>query len=82
LTVLFDIEPSIAQKRLRGRPGGQNEIDRRSVEFHERVREGFHDQAQAHCDCWVVIDASQPLDEVARQALEAVQAALTNQARA
>ena len=81
LTVLFDIDTETARNRLRSRPGGQNEIDRRSVEFHERVRSGFLAQARFYRDRWVVIDASQPFDDVGILALEAVQAALTNKAR-
>jgi dTMP kinase len=82
LTVLFDIDTETGRTRRLGRPDGQNDIDRRSVEFHERVREGFLAQAHAHQDRWVVIDAAQPLDDVVTQALEAVQLARSARARA
>ena len=82
LTVLFDIDPETAQRRRAGRPNAQNDIDRRSVGFHERVREGFLAQARAHRDRWVVIDAAQSLDAVVDHALKAAMSSISSKARA
>jgi len=74
LTVLLDIETDIGQIRRQQRPSAQNDIDRRSVEFHERVREGFLEQARLHTERWVVLDASGPVDRVVADVFRAVRA--------
>jgi dTMP kinase len=72
LTLLLDVASDVARLRRQTRTQGQNDIDQRSVEFHERVRAAFLDQARTHPESWVVIDAAQSLDQVTTQVRSAV----------
>ena len=76
LNVLFDVPSEVALERRQRRNGDQNEIDRRSVQFHERVRADFLAQARSHPREWIVIDASQPLAVVIGQAMSAIESVL------
>lgn len=62
LVLLLDVDPALIAERMRKR-----ELDRfeqESEAFHERVRAGFHEMAAADPQRWVIIDASQPKDDV------------------
>jgi dTMP kinase len=72
LTLLLDVASDVARLRRQTRTQGQNDIDQRSVEFHERVRAAFLAQARSHPESWVVIDAAQSLDQVTAQVRSAV----------
>jgi dTMP kinase len=67
LTVLFDLEPAVGLARRAAAGGKTNRIDREPLEFHARVREGFLALARIEPQRIVVIDASQPPDEVERK---------------
>lgn len=76
LTLLFDVPLSVAQDRM----AGTRQLDRfeqEQADFHQRVRQAYLDRAAAHPDRITVIDASQPLEQVAAAALAAVQGLLT-----
>lgn len=72
LTVLLDIDPEIGLKR-------QLDADRLGgmpIEFHRKVRNGFLQEAAREPDRYVVIDASQPLEQVQSAVLDAIDARL------
>lgn len=72
LTILLDLPVTAGLAR-------QRKVDRVSqerLEFHEAVRQGFLAIARSEPDRIVVIDATQDLDQVYQQALEAVTGAL------
>lgn len=63
LTLLLDIEVEEGlQRKVRGREW--NRLDAYSLEFHQRVRDGYHHMAAAEPERWVTIDAGQPADLV------------------
>jgi dTMP kinase len=63
LTLLLDLEVEIGLKRRAG--GGEwNRLDAYDLEFHRRVREGYHRLAAADPGRWVTIDAAQPPEVV------------------
>jgi dTMP kinase len=68
LTILLDIDPSLGLQRI----SEKDRLDREPLEFHEKVREGFLDEARLEPDRWMVIDASQPLEKVAEEAAHIV----------
>src|SRR5215468_783031 len=72
LTVLLDCPVRVGLARARGNDRFHAELDA----FHERVREGFHEQAAAAPDVWRVIDATQPMPTVQQQVLAALRACL------
>jgi len=63
LTILLDIDVEVGLRR-RARGGEWNRLDAYNLEFHQRVRQGYHQLALAEPDRWVVIDAGQPPERV------------------
>ena len=61
LTVVLDLEPEAGL----GRFDGRDRIEGQSLEFHQRVRQGFLDLAAADPDHYAVLDARAPIDEIA-----------------
>jgi dTMP kinase len=67
LTFLLDVDPIVGLER-RTKAGEENRIDKESIEFHYKVREGFLTLAEGDPNRFVVLDASQNktqiLDEI------------------
>jgi dTMP kinase len=61
LTVVLDLAPEAGL----GRFDERDRIEGQSLEFHERVRQGFLDLAAADRDHYVVLDARAPIEEIA-----------------
>lgn len=64
LYIFLDVDPSIGIRRLNARKGKKNYFDKRKLDFHKLVREGF-------CEFFkkiphVKIDSNRPLDIVAK----------------
>jgi dTMP kinase len=62
LTVLLDIKPEHAFKRIESRQKDRFENEKKA--FHQRVRKGFLTLAQEEPQRWLVIDASLPESEL------------------
>lgn len=75
LTLYLDLDPSIAFKRLEGK---LDRLERESLQFHQRVREGYLQIAKANPNRVVVIDASQSPEVVYKQALDKLQERLAS----
>ena len=61
LTVVLDLAPEAGL----GRFDERDRIEGQSLEFHQRVRQGFLDLAAADPDHYVVLDARAAIDEIA-----------------
>ena len=63
LTVLLDlpVEEGLARTRAAGH---RDRFDVQELEFHERVRAGYHALAEREPDRWLVVDATQPVGAV------------------
>jgi dTMP kinase len=61
LTVVLDLAPEAGL----GRFDERDRIEGQSLEFHERVRQGFLDLAAADPGHYVVLDARAPIEEIA-----------------
>jgi dTMP kinase len=68
LTVLLDLEPSAGFTRFEER----DRIEGESQEFHQRVREGFLALAAADPDHYLVLDARDDVDAIAKAVLDRV----------
>ena len=69
LIILLDIDPEIGLKRKK--PETRFELEK--IEFHERVKQGYLEQAKNNPDKqWIIIDASLPLNTVKTKALKAI----------
>lgn len=63
LTLLLDVEVEVGLKRKLA-ASEWNRLDAYDLEFHRRVRQGYHEMAQAEPERWAIIDAGQPPDMV------------------
>ncbi|MGN7919595.1 MULTISPECIES: dTMP kinase [Lysobacter] len=69
LTLLLDVPVEIGLQRVRGR-GAADRIESERNDFFERVRQAYRERAAAEPERFGLIDASQPADTVAAQAVE------------
>ena len=71
LTLLFDIEPELGLARIAANANREvNRLDLEKIEFHNKVRNTFLELAKRYPERFVVIDASQSREEVAKKTLE------------
>lgn len=66
LVVLLDVDPRIGLSRVAARAGEADRLETESIAFHERVRYAFLDLAASDPKRYLVLDASRPVDELAR----------------
>ena len=71
-TLLLDVPVSLGHARVAARPVAPDRIEAERADFFERVRYGYAALAEREADRFRVLDASQPLEVVIAQALEAV----------
>lgn len=65
ITLYFDIEPEAGLKRIAKHAGREiNRLDLETIEFHQKVREGYKLLLNRFPERMVEIDASQPMDNV------------------
>ena len=78
LTLLLDLDPKTGLGRVRKRQGdlGLDRMELEALEFHEAVRRGFLEQAEAEPERIKVIDASRDEKEVARRIWEHAKAVI------
>ena len=71
LTLLFDLDPEIGLARIAANSNREvNRLDLEKIEFHKKVRNTFLELAKRYPERFVVIDASQSREEVAKKTLE------------
>lgn len=75
LTLLFDMD---VEEGLQRKAHGSewNRLDAYSLEFHQRVRKGYHILAESEPERWVKIEAGQPPEIIQVAIREVVQARL------
>lgn len=68
LTVYLDlpVEIGLARKQaaFAAQQGERNRLDLQPLEFYQRVRDGYLRMARAEPQRWLVVDATQPIDQV------------------
>ena len=71
LTLLFDIDPQLGLARIAANSNREvNRLDLEKIDFHNKVRNTFLELAKRYPERFVVIDASQSKEEVAKKTLE------------
>jgi dTMP kinase len=75
LTLLLDVGAEAGLKR-KAEGDEWNRLDAYSLEFHQRVRQGYAELASAEPERWFVIDADQPEDRVQGAIRQVVQSRL------
>lgn len=63
LTILLDLDIEVGLKRKKN-ADEWNRMDAYTVEFHQRVRNGYHEMVKAEPNRWVVVDAGQKWEVV------------------
>lgn len=83
LTVILDLDPEEGLRRAAARRGGDgpDRYEKETIAVHRRRREAFLDIARAEPERCVVVDASQPPEEVAAAIAEAVHALIERRGR-
>ena len=67
----FDLQPEVGLARIAANSNREvNRLDLEKLEFHTKVRNTFLELAKRYPERFVVIDASQSREEVAKQTLE------------
>jgi dTMP kinase len=65
LTLIFDVDPETGLERARGRgDSAEDRFERKGLEFHERLRQGFLEIAKSDPGRCKVIDGSLRIDEI------------------
>jgi len=64
LTILLDIDVELGLRRKRQAGGEWNRLDDYEVAFYQRVRRAYLEMARLEPERWVIIDASEPFDQV------------------
>jgi dTMP kinase len=65
LTIYFDIEPELGMKRINKNKGREvNRLDLEDLDFHYKVRQGYHILRERFPERIVTIDASGTIEEV------------------
>ena len=77
LTLLFDISAEAGLKRRLSNHDEWNRMDDYALQFHERVRGGFHELAAADPERWVVIDADRDPGVIHAEVLDIVKRKLS-----
>lgn len=73
LTVVLDLDPAAGLARFEGR----DRIEQEGLAFHQRVREAFLEMAEADSAHYLVLDARDDVDEIARAVCARVEPLLT-----
>lgn len=76
VTVLLDLDPEIARERREAQRKPFDRLEAEEAEFHENVRREFLALADAEPARFLVVDASQPADEIAAAVRRRVRSAL------
>ena len=66
VTVLLDLDENVARTRLDAADKPFDRLENEKAEFHSRVRAGFLALAKAEPKRFLVLDATQPIDELAQ----------------
>lgn len=66
VTVLLDLDENVARTRLDAADKPFDRLENEKAEFHSRVRAGFLALANAEPKRFLVLDATQPIDELAQ----------------
>lgn len=78
VTVLLDLDPTQARKRLDADDKPFDRLEAEKSDFHVRVRRAFLELASAEPERFLVLDASLPIDELARLVRERVAGSLAS----
>ncbi|MFH1226139.1 MAG: dTMP kinase [bacterium] len=78
LTILLDLDPQIGLLRnLKDQGKNRTRFDSETLDFHNRVRQGFLELAKKEPDKWLVLDAAKTPEEILELAWKKVEPILS-----
>lgn len=72
ITIYLDVSVDIGRKRILKNQRVQNRLDQESVNFHEKVVEGYKKIIHNESERFIVIDADRSIEEVVSAAYESI----------
>lgn len=72
MTILFDIDPILSQKRVETRGEELSRFDAETLDFHKAIRAAFLDIAEREKERFVIVDAAMTKDAIATEILRDV----------
>ena len=75
-TIFLDVDAEVGLKRIRSERQVLDRLDQESLEFHERVYNGYQEVIRLYADRMIIIDANQPVEDVIEAAYQAVKGLL------
>lgn len=72
VTVLLDLDPRSARRRLDADDKPFDRLENERIEFHERVRDAYLELAAAEPDRFLVLDAALPAEQIAAAVRERI----------
>jgi dTMP kinase len=82
LTLLLDIDVERGLSRRTNGGDEMNRLDLEAVEFHKRVRAGYHTLATTDPERWIIVDADRSVPEVQQDLAKIVLSCLEEQVKA
>lgn len=72
INIILDLDPVIGLERVNSRGEGLDRMEDQKMEFLQKARNGYLDQAKNNPELFEVIDASQPLDKVISEVIKVI----------
>lgn len=72
ITFLLDLDVEVGLKRAVSRQDNETRFESLEIDFHRRLREGFHKLASEEAERFVCIDATQPVDVMHNHIFEVI----------
>ncbi len=72
-TIILDLDPAIGLHRVASRGSELDRMEKENIQFLQRARQGYLEQARAEPDRFAIIDASQPSGKVRDDVLSLVE---------
>lgn len=73
INIILDLDPAIGIERIHARGEGLDRMEQEQLEFLQKARNGYLEQAKKEPKRFVVIDASQPLVDVISDVIKVVE---------
>ena len=75
-TILLQVDPEIGLERIHRNRTFLDRLDQESIDFHERVLQGYQEVIERYADRMIIIDANREVEEVIQDAYLAVKGLL------
>jgi dTMP kinase len=81
ITIYLDVDPRSGLERMVSR-GRRDRLDAQAIDFHQRVRDGYHSLMAAEPERWISVDGQSSPEAVHAAIMEAIEPRLGDEAGA